>query len=190
MSYGGHCAVVAETRWRRGRSADTLARMRLAVLVLAFLGGLAAVGVPGASADQTSVSILAGAYGSAKLHVLAGDTVTWRNNSATAHTVAAADGSFASSRLVASATFSHRFAATGAVAYYCQIHPFMRAEVDIHRLLLDVPGSAAPGQAVGVTGRSVLPANQEDVRAIRAELRKIARRLDAIEERLPAKRKR
>jgi hypothetical protein len=38
-------------------------------------------------------------------------------------------------------------------------------------------------------GRSVLPANQEDVRAIRAELRKIARRLDAIEERLPAKRR-
>jgi hypothetical protein len=39
------------------------------------------------------------------------------------------------------------------------------------------------------SGRSVLPANQEDVRAIRAELRKIARRLDAIEERLPAKRR-
>jgi hypothetical protein len=38
-------------------------------------------------------------------------------------------------------------------------------------------------------GRAVLPANQEDVREIRAELRKIARRLDAIEDRLPAKRK-
>ena len=38
-------------------------------------------------------------------------------------------------------------------------------------------------------GRTVLPANQEDVRAITAELRRIGRRLDAIEERLPAKRK-
>ena len=120
--------------------------MRLAVLVLAFLGGLAAVGASVASADQTSVSILAGSYGSAKLDVLAGDTVTWRNDSATAHTVAAADGSFASSRLVASATFSHRFPASGAIAYYCQIHPFMRGEVDIHRLLLDVLGSAAPAR--------------------------------------------
>jgi hypothetical protein len=40
---------------------------------------------------------------------------------------------------------------------------------------------------ISKTGRAVLPATQEDVRAIRAELRKIARRLDAIEERLPAR---
>jgi ABC-type transporter Mla subunit MlaD len=33
------------------------------------------------------------------------------------------------------------------------------------------------------------PATQEDVRELKAELRKIGRRLDAIEERLPAKRK-
>jgi len=35
-------------------------------------------------------------------------------------------------------------------------------------------------------GRAVLPASQEDVRAIRTELRRIGRRLDAIEDRLPA----
>jgi hypothetical protein len=39
---------------------------------------------------------------------------------------------------------------------------------------------------ISKTGRAVLPATQEDVRAIRSELRQIARRLDAIEERLPA----
>lgn len=37
-------------------------------------------------------------------------------------------------------------------------------------------------------GRAVLPATQEDVRAIRSELRAIARRLEAIEERLPERR--
>jgi hypothetical protein len=41
---------------------------------------------------------------------------------------------------------------------------------------------------ISKSGRAVLPATQEDVRAIRSELRKIARRLDAIEERLPARR--
>jgi hypothetical protein len=41
---------------------------------------------------------------------------------------------------------------------------------------------------ISKTGRAVLPATQEDVRAIRGELRKIARRLDAIEDRLPAPR--
>lgn len=34
-----------------------------------------------------------------------------------------------------------------------------------------------------------LPATQDDVKAIRSELRRIAKRLDAIEERLPAKAK-
>ena len=40
---------------------------------------------------------------------------------------------------------------------------------------------------ISKTGRAVLPATQEDVRAVRSELRKIVRRLDAIEERLPAR---
>jgi len=38
-----------------------------------------------------------------------------------------------------------------------------------------------------VTG--AMPATHEDIRELKAELRKIGRRLDAIEERLPAKRK-
>jgi plastocyanin len=136
--------------------------MRLAVLLLTFVSGLAVLGAPVASADAPkgpSVSILAAAYGTAKVDVLAGDTVTWRNDSVRAHTVAAADGSFASARLAASGTFMHEFAAPGVVGYYCQIHPFMRAEVDVHRLLLDAPRDAsAPGQALAITGRAALPA--------------------------------
>jgi plastocyanin len=136
--------------------------MRLPVLVMTFVSGLAVLGAPAASADGPhgpSVSILAAAYGAAKVDVLAGDTVTWRNASFQAHTVSANDGSFASSRLGVSGTFSHRFAAPGAVGYYCQIHPFMRGEVDVHRLLLDGPRDAtAPGQALAVTGRAALPA--------------------------------
>jgi plastocyanin len=135
--------------------------MRFPVLLLAFVSGLAAFGAPLASADTKgpSVSILATAFGASKVDVLAGDTVTWRNDSVRAHTVSASDGSFASTRLAATGTFAHRFAAAGVVGYYCQIHPFMRAEVDVHRLLLDAPGDAtAPGQALTITGRAALPA--------------------------------
>jgi plastocyanin len=136
--------------------------MRFPVLLLAFVSVLAAFGAPIASADAPkgpSVSILAAAYGSAKVDVLVGDTVTWRNDSVRAHTVSAADGSFGSARLAATSTFTHAFAATGVVGYYCQIHPFMRAEVDVHRLMLDAPSDAsAPGQALSVTGRAALPA--------------------------------
>lgn len=135
--------------------------MRFAVLLLALVSGLTALGAGAASADTKGprVSILAASYGSAKVDVLAGDTVTWRNQSVRAHTVSAADGSFASARLTASGSFSHRFTAAGFVGYYCQIHAFMRAEVDVHRLLLDAPhDSTAAGRPVVISGRAALPA--------------------------------
>jgi plastocyanin len=135
--------------------------MRFAVLLVTFVCGLAVLGAPVASAEPhgPSVSILAAAYGTAKVDVLAGDTVTWHNDSIRAHTVSAADGSFDSARLGVAQTYAHRFDTAGVVGYYCQIHPFMRAEVDVHRVLLDPPhDAAAPGQALAVTGRAALPA--------------------------------
>ena len=139
--------------------------MRFPVLLLACISGLAVFGAQTASASASedmkgpSVSIFAAAYGTAKIDVLAGDTVTWHNDSVRPHTVSATDGSFASSRLVVSETFAHRFATAGVVPYYCQVHPFMRAEVDVHSLLLDAPhDAAAAGQAFVLSGRASLPA--------------------------------
>jgi plastocyanin len=135
--------------------------MRFRVLLVAFVPGLIAFGAPIAAADTggPSVPIYAAAYGAPKVDVLAGDTVTWRNDSVRPHTVSATDGSFTSARLAASGSFAHRFDAAGVVAYYCQIHPFMRAEVDVHRLLLDAPrDAAAPGGPLSLSGRATLPA--------------------------------
>ena len=54
--------------------------MRLPVLVLVFLAGLAALGGARAAASEggsgAGVSILAPSYGSPRIDVLAGDTVT------------------------------------------------------------------------------------------------------------------
>src|SRR3954449_8640208 len=103
--------------------------MRFPMLLPALVCGLTGLGAPIAAADTGSpnVPIYAAAYGAPEVDVLAGDTVTWRNDSVRPHTVAAADGSFASERLTASGSFSHRFDAAGVVAYYCPIHPIMRA---------------------------------------------------------------
>lgn len=135
-------------------------RYALPVALLTLLFGAST-----ASADMkmppsgTNVSILAAAYGSAKVDVLAGDTVTWRNDSVRAHTVSATDGSWDSPRIATSGVFSHRFDTAGVSAYYCRVHPFMRAEVDVHRLLLDVPHDAAvPGQPYELMGRAALAA--------------------------------
>ena len=137
--------------------------MRLPLLLVVFLVALAALGAPLASAAQddeqgTAVPILVSAFGAPRIDVLAGDTVTWRNDSIRAHTVTAGDGSWSSTRLVGSGTFSHLFADQGTVTYYCQVHPFMRGEVDVHRLLLTPPrDAAAPGRPYLLTGRAALP---------------------------------
>ncbi len=132
----------------------------LAALVASLLGASAAsAGMKMPAGDGVNVSILAAAYGTAKVDVLEGDTVTWHNDSVRVHTVSATDGTWASPRIGTSGVFSHRFASAGVSAYYCQVHPFMRAEVDVHRLLLDAPHDAAvPGQPYELTGRAALAA--------------------------------
>jgi plastocyanin len=132
--------------------------MRLAVLLLLLVAISPAVASAGMKPDAT-VAIFAASYGSARVDVLTGDTVTWRNDSVRAHTVSAADGSWASQRLAASGVFTHQFTAAGVATYYCQVHPFMRAEVDVHNLLLEAPkDAAAPGQRLELMGRAALAA--------------------------------
>jgi len=135
--------------------------MRFPVLVLGPLIGLAALAGPVAAAphDAPTVSILATSYGSARTEILTGDTVSWRNDSGQPHTVTALDGSWTSERLGPQASFSHRFDAAGTFEYYCQVHPGMRAQVDVRTLMLDAPrDAAAPGKPFRLTGRAALPA--------------------------------
>jgi hypothetical protein len=57
------------------------------------------------------------------------------------------------------AAFSRRFNALGAISYFCELHPTMRGEVDVHRLLLTPPREpAAAGRPLELAGRAALPA--------------------------------
>jgi hypothetical protein len=93
---------------------------------------------------------------------LIGDDVpahTWQNDSFQPHTVSAVDASFASARLLHGGSYSHRLAAPGVVGYYCAVHPYMRAEVDVYRVMLDAPrDAAAAGRPYVLQGRADLPA--------------------------------
>ncbi len=125
-------------------------RILLALIVFAGLAAPAQADPPG-----TGVPIYFAAFGTPKVAVLAGDSVTWHNDSVRAHTVTSVDGSFASIRIVATDSFSHRFDTVGAAAYYCSLHPAMRGEVDVYRALLDAPSyAAAPGRPYLLTGRA------------------------------------
>jgi plastocyanin len=92
------------------------------------------------------------------LDVLAGDTVQWTNDSVRTHTVTADDGAFDSGRIIPSATFSRMFTALGDVPYHCVIHPFIRGDVRVNRLLLAAPAQpAASNRPFPLTGRAALP---------------------------------
>jgi plastocyanin len=92
------------------------------------------------------------------LDVLAGDTVTWHNASLRAHDVAAEDRSFSSPRLLMDSMYEHRFDVPGTYAYLCRLHPTMRGDIAVHRLLLErADEPAAPGRPYALKGRAALP---------------------------------
>ena len=124
-----------------------------------LLALLALLALPAPAMAAPEVMIDNAAFATPHLDVLAGDTVTWHNASFRTHNVNAVDGSFASPRLLASGMFAHRFDSPGTVAYYCQLHPSMRGDVTVHRVLLNAATeAAAPGKPYVLTGRAALPA--------------------------------
>lgn len=69
----------------------------------------------------------------ASIPIKAGDTVKWTNTMGMAHTVTPDSGAFPGSGEIApnGGTYSHTFDAAGAVAYHCEIHPFMKGTVTV-----------------------------------------------------------
>lgn len=69
------------------------------------------------------------AFTPAAVHVRAGETVTFVNDDSEAHTVRAADGSFDSAGMETGQRWTHRFRTPGTYAYFCELHPYMRAVI-------------------------------------------------------------
>src|SRR5947208_11565265 len=101
----------------------------------------------GEAMAAAAVSILFSSYSPPQIDVVAGDTVTWSNDSVRRHTVTSVDGAWTSPSVFGGDRYAHAFAQTGAFLYYCQVHPYMRGEVDVHSVLLDAPHEpGAPGR--------------------------------------------
>jgi hypothetical protein len=105
-----------------------------------------------------AVSILVGSFSPPHTDVVAGDMVTWTNDSVRRHTVTAVDNAWSSSDVLGGEQYVRMFDQAGAFPYYCKIHPYMRGEVDVYSLLLDAPHEpGAPGRPYALEGRSSLP---------------------------------
>ena len=85
--------------------------------------------------DTASVIIQQSRFGPTEVTVPVGGTVSFVNNDAFGHTVTAkADQavSFASDELGQADTFDVTFEEAGTFAYFCEIHPTMRATVVVN----------------------------------------------------------
>jgi plastocyanin len=96
----------------------------VAVGVVALLAGAQALAV-----TPPTIGIKEFKYAPPVLTVPVGTTVTWINHDEEPHTVTSATGAFSSPGLVNDDTFVQTFANPGTYAYYCAIHPQMKATV-------------------------------------------------------------
>ncbi len=67
----------------------------------------------------------------ASLTVPAGTTVTWQNDDDEPHTVVSTDKRFKSDPLDTGDKFTYRFTNRGAYTYFCSVHPYMTATVNV-----------------------------------------------------------
>lgn len=84
-----------------------------------------------AALQRPHVAITQSRFDPTAITVPIGTTVSFQNTDPFAHTVTARDGDFDSGRLEQDQTFTVQFSAPGTFAYFCEIHPTMRAEVTV-----------------------------------------------------------
>ena len=126
-----------------------------AALACAVALAAPAAAMPPMDGAGPSVYVGYDAYAPPLTFALVGQTVTWTNESVRMHTVTDIGDAWSSPRLVNGEMFTHVFDAPGTFQYYCQVHPYMRGEVDVYPALLDPqPLAAAPGKPFPLTGRA------------------------------------
>ena len=99
----------------------------VAVLLVAASHVIAAR--PAAPAAPTTIDIKEFKFGPPEVTVAVGNRVTWTNRDEETHTVTSATGAFSSTGLSHDDTFTQTFARPGRYAYFCALHPQMRATV-------------------------------------------------------------
>ena len=84
---------------------------------------------PAPASSTVAVGIADFTYSPTTLTVPVGTTVTWINHDEEPHTVTSATSEFTSAGLGNEDTFAQTFERPGTYAYFCALHPRMRATV-------------------------------------------------------------
>ncbi|HKN54156.1 MAG TPA: cupredoxin family copper-binding protein [Amycolatopsis sp.] len=126
----------------RGGQAEQAAPSRTADVDLAALAKQSQLAVPlyqglaseqAAPAQAKTVDAMGYKFTPANLTIAVGDTVTWTNHDSAPHNIVITDGpeKFTSPTLQTGQSFSHTFTLAGNYAYYCSIHPDMKATITV-----------------------------------------------------------
>jgi amicyanin len=129
-------------------------RHRRSLAVTAAAASLAfaviAVSAPdGARAATHTVTIADFAFEPATLTITAGDTVTWTNQDAVAHTATSTSGAFDSGTLEQGESFSVTFTEPGTYDYLCTPHPTMTGQIVVVAAPAAPAATPAPSAAPG-----------------------------------------
>jgi plastocyanin len=108
------------------------------VATLAAACGLLALPLV-AFAATSAVTIQGSAFNPPTMTVRVGDTVTWTNRDAVAHTSTSDTAAWDSPVLADGASFSHMFTAAGTFAYHCSIHTFMKGTIVVQAAATPAP---------------------------------------------------
>jgi plastocyanin len=103
--------------------------LKLTSLVAVAVAGILLTASHVPAARPASVDIKDFRYGPAMLTVPVGAQVTWTNHDEESHTITSATGAFGSAGLSHDETFTQTFARPGTYAYFCALHPQMRATI-------------------------------------------------------------
>jgi plastocyanin len=88
------------------------------------------IGVTGAHASETKVTIDNFTFAPMELKLKVGDTVTWINHDDIPHTIVSA-GKFRSKTLDTDDSFTFTFMAAGDYKYFCSLHPHMTGMIKV-----------------------------------------------------------
>ena len=97
---------------------------QIGLMILALL-----LAAPAYASAPAAVEISNDAFHPAKLTIAAGQSVTFTNRDDDAHTVTSSDGVFDSKGIDTGQTWRYTFNRPGTYAYFCELHPFMKATI-------------------------------------------------------------
>ncbi|HEX3457581.1 MAG TPA: cupredoxin family copper-binding protein [Candidatus Baltobacteraceae bacterium] len=97
---------------------------QIGLIILAML-----LAAPAYASAPATVEISNDAFHPAQLTIAAGQTVTFTNRDDDAHTVTSNTGAFDSKGIDTGQIWRYTFTKPGSYAYFCALHPFMKATI-------------------------------------------------------------